>query len=77
MVEFRRGFHGETAFCLDKEFGFGEFLMMGSKEDGQAKRGGFEGIVESFSKGASNHCDGTKSVRIGQMTDGIENEDWG
>jgi hypothetical protein len=68
---------GKSASGLDKLFGFGEFLVVGPKDERESKGGGFDGIMESFSEGATDDGDATVSIGFCEVSDGIEDKNLG
>ncbi|GDX50057.1 hypothetical protein LBMAG26_09160 [Bacteroidota bacterium] len=48
--------------------------MVGAKDERQAKGGGFDGIMESFSEGSADECNATVSIGFGEVADGVEDK---
>ena len=71
LVKFGLVGDGKSASGLNKLLGFREFLVVGSKDEGQSKGGGFYGIVESFSEGATDDGDAAETIGFREVTYGI------
>lgn len=61
----------KSASGLNKLLGFWEFLVVGSKDEGQSEGSGFNGIVEPFSEGATDEGDAAEAIGFSEVTDGI------
>ncbi len=77
LIKFGLVADGKSASGLNKLLGFREFLVVGSKDEGQSKGGGFYGIVESFSEGATDDGDAAEAIGFCEVSDGIENKNLG
>jgi hypothetical protein len=68
---------GKSASGLDKLFGFGKFLVVGPKDERESKGGGFDGIMESFSEGATDDGNAAEAIGFCEVSDGIEDKNLG
>ena len=71
LIEFGLVGDGKSASGLNKLLGFREFLVVGPKDEGQSKGGCFDGIMESFSEGATDEGDAAETIGFSEVTDGI------